>query len=309
MIEILKTSDGTLSPVPQPQPDCWINVVQPTSEETAKYSEEWGVPLDFLTDPLDIDETPRVDIDAPNMLIVVRTPRFDPDADIPFTTVPLGVIVTPDRIITISSQKDAVLEALVTRKVRNFSTANRTRFVLHVFHRTALLYLFHLKTINKRTASIEAQLEKSLHNEALLRLLDLEKSLVYFTTSIRSNELVMERLHRTPMLKMSAEDEDFLEDVIVDNKQAIEMANIYSNILSGMMDAFASIISNNLSVVMKFLTSVTIVLMLPTLVASIYGMNVKLPFQASPHAFLITMVASIVLSVVGTMIFVTRRWF
>lgn len=309
MMEVFRTSGGTLGAIPQAQPDCWINVVQPTSEETAKYSEEWGVPLDFLTDPLDADETPRLDIDAPNMLIVVRTPRFDPDADIPFTTVPLGIIVTPDRIITVSSQKDAVLDALVSGKVRNFSTANRTRFVLHVFQRTALLYLGHLKAINKRTTSIEAELQRSLHNEVLIRLLNLEKSLVYFTTSIRANELVMERLHRTRMLKMSEDDEDFLEDVIVDNKQAIEMANIYSNILSGMMDAFASVISNNLSVVMKFLTSVAIILMLPTLVASIYGMNVEVPFKHSPYAFLITMGTSIVLAAIWLVIFRRRRWF
>jgi magnesium transporter len=309
MVKILKTSEGTLSPVAQPQPDCWIDLVHPTAEETARYSREWDVPLDFLTDPLDADETPRLDIDAPNMLVVVRTPRFDPEAEVPFTTLPLGIIITPDRIITVSSQNDGVLEALIGGKVRNFSTANRTRFVLHVFQRTALLYLGHLKAINKRTTSIEAELQRSLHNEVLIRLLNLEKSLVYFTTSIRANELVMERLQRTRMLKMSEDEEDFLEDVIVDNKQAIEMANIYSNILSGMMDAFASIISNNISVVMKFLTSVTIILMLPTLVASIYGMNVPLPFQHSPHAFLITMLASIVLAATSVVVFVKRQWF
>jgi magnesium transporter len=309
MISMFKTSKERLIALSRAEPDCWINLVQPTPEEAADFSQEWGLPLDFLTDPLDADETPRVDIDSPNMLIVVRTPRFDPDAELPFITVPLGIIVGPDRIITVSSQKDGVLEDLINGKVRHFSTSNRTRFILHVFRRTALLYLVHLKAINKRTSSIEAELQRSLHNEALVRLLNLEKGLVYFTTSIRSNELVMERLHRTRMLKMSPEDEDFLEDVIVDNRQAIEMANIYSNILSGMMDAFASIISNNLGVVMKFLTSVTIILMLPTLVASIYGMNVPLPFQKSPHAFLLTMVASFVLAAIGVVIFIRRQWF
>jgi len=309
MLSIFKTSQGTLNAISRPEPDCWINLVQPTLEEATDLSREWGLPLDFLTDPLDADETPRVELDGPNMLIVVRTPRFDPDAEVQYTTLPLGIIIAPDRIITVSSQKDGVLEGFINGKVRNFSASNRTRFVLHVFRATALLYLKHLKEINKKTTGIEGELHRSLHNESLIRLLNLEKGLVYFTTSIRSNELVMERLHKMQMLKMSAEDEDFLEDVIVDNKQAIEMANIYSNILSGMMDAFASVISNNLSVVMKFLTSVTIILMLPTLVASIYGMNVPLPFQHSPHAFLITIIVSVALSILGVVIFVSRRWF
>ncbi len=309
MVSIFKTSEGTLSGIPLAEPDCWINLAQPTPEEARNLSREWGLPLDFLTDPLDADETPRVDIDGSNMLIVVRTPRFDAEAEVAYVTVPLGIIITPDRIITVSSQKDGVLEDFIKGKVRRFSTSNRTRFVLHVFRTTALLYLVHLKAINKKTSSIEAELHRSLHNKALIRLLNLEKGLVYFTTSIRSNELVMERLHKMRMLKMTAEDEDFLEDVIVDNKQAIEMANIYSNILSGMMDAFASVISNNLSVVMKFLTTVTIILMLPTLVASIYGMNVDLPFQHSPHAFLVTMVVSGVFTVVGIVTLVSRRWF
>jgi magnesium transporter len=309
MIEVYKTSGDMLKVLSVPEPDSWVNLVQPAPEETAGITRELGLPLDFLTDPLDADETSRVDIDDSNMLIVVRTPRFDPGAEVPYTTVPLGIIIAADRVITVSSQQDGVVEDFIHGRVRRFSTSNKTRFVLHIFRKTALLYLNHLKAINKKTAGIEEELHGSLHNEALIRLLNLEKGLVYFTTSLRSNELMMERLQKSPLFKMSPEDEDLLEDVIVDNRQAIEMANIYSNILSGMMDAFASIISNNLSVVMKFLTSVTIILMLPTLVASIYGMNVPLPFQQSPHAFLITMVASIALAVVGVVVFISRRWF
>jgi magnesium transporter len=308
MITVYKTTGKELETVSSPEPGSWVNIVQPSPDELAEFSREWDLPLDFLTDPLDADETPRMDVDPPNMLIVVRTPRVDLEEDVQYTTRPLGIILTPDRIITVSAQEDGVLNDFIKGKVRHFSTSNRTRFILLVFRNTALLFLRHLKEINKKTDAIEEELHRSLHNEALIRLLSLEKGLVYFTTSIRSNELVMERLHKTPFLKMSPEDEDFLEDVIVDNKQAIEMANIYSNILSGMMDAFASIISNNLSVVMKVLTSVTIILMLPTLVASIYGMNVPLPFQESQHAFLITMVTSFALAAVGVGIFINRRW-
>ncbi len=309
MIQIFKTSDGTLNILSKPEPDCWIHLAEPTVEETTSFSRELGLPLDFLADPLDADETPRMDVDGPHTLIILRTPRFEADAEVEYTTAPLGIILGQDRIITISSSKEGVLDAYISGKARNFSTLNRIHFVLHMFRITALLYLNHLKAINKKTTGIEAQLHKSLTNEALVQLLNLEKGLVYFTTSIRSNELLMERLQKSQQLKMSPEDQEFLEDVIVDNKQAIEMADIYSNILSGMMDAFASIISNNLSIVLKFLTSVTIILMLPTLVASIYGMNVPLPFQKAPQAFLITMLVSFILAAVGVVIFVKRRWF
>lgn len=308
MVRIFKTSEGTLNVLSRPEPDCWVSLAQPTMGEATSASRELGLPLDFLTDPLDTDETPRVDLHDPHILIVVRIPRFDPVAEVQYTTAPLGIILSPDRIITVSSQNEAVLQAYVTGKARNFSTANRTHFVLHIFRTTALLYLSHLKEINKKTTTIEAQLLKSLHNEALIQLLNLEKGLVYFTTSLRSNELMLERLQKSQLLKMSPKHVDFLEDLIVDNKQAIEMANVYSNILSGMMDAFASIISNNLSVIIKFLTSVTIILMLPTLVASIYGMNVKLPFGNSPYAFGITMAASIIPAAIAVVIFRMRRW-
>ncbi len=309
MLTILKTCGEALTVLPAPEADCWINLVQPTMDEAASVSRDCGVPLSFLTDPLDADETPRVDVDDPHMLIVIRTPRFDSSFQVQHTTSPLGVILSPDRVITVSTQKESVLEPFASGKARNFSTLRRTRFILHVFRMTSLLYLSHLKEINKKTTNLEAQVRKSLRNEALIGLLDLEKGLVYFTTALRSNDLVMERVQKTQLLKMSPEDQELLEDVIIDNRQAIQMADIYSNILSGMMDAFASVISNNLSTVIKFLTSVTIILMLPTLVASFYGMNVKLPFQSSPSAFLITMLASLIPSAIAVVIFVRKRWF
>jgi len=148
-----------------------------------------------------------------------------------------------------------------------------------------------------------------MKNEELIKLLNIEKSLVFFTTSLRSNELMMERLQKTEIIKMNPDDEDLMEDVITESKQAIEMSNVYSNILSGMMDAFASVISNNLNVVVKFLAAVTIILMIPTLIASLYGMNVKLPFQDSSHAFLITLSISFTLSAIGVLIFIKRKWF
>lgn len=191
-------------------------------------------------------------------------------------------------LITVCSKDVEVISDFVNGKAKNFFTENRSCFLLQAFLRTALLYLKHLKEINKRTNAIEDELEKAMKNEELIKLLNLEKSLVFFTTSLKSNELMMERLQKTEIVKLDPDDKELLEDVFIENKQAIEMSNVYSNILSGMMDAFASVISNNLNVVLKLLTAVTIILMIPTLIASIYGMNVRLPFQNSPQAFLIT---------------------
>jgi len=202
-----------------------------------------------------------------------------------------------------------VLQNFFKGTVKNFSTNKRNRLILQILSRAATVYLNYLKKINRQTTEIENRLHKSMKNEELINLLDFEKSLVYFSTSLRSNELVMDRLYRSGLLTKFEEDEDFLEDLIIENKQALEMTNIHSNILSSMMDAFASVISNNLNMVMKFLTSVTIILMIPTLIASIYGMNIRLPFARSSHAFAITIGASIMLSLIGVFIFIKRKWF
>ena len=271
MIEIFKKAEGELKRVKEFEKYRLVNVSNPTKGDLEKLVQE---------------------------------------LNIPFTTLPVGIILTKDLIVTICLKANIVWENFIMNiKVIDFSSTNRNRLILHFFQRTAVLYLVYLKEVNKRTTAVEEMLHKAMKNEELIKLLNLEKSLVYFTTSLRSNELMMERLQRSDILQFKSEDNDFLEDTIIDNKQAIETANIYSNILSGMMDAFASIISNNLNIVMKFLTSVTIILMLPTLVASIYGMNVRLPFQDSPYAFIITICILFTLSVIGVLIFIKRNWF
>ncbi len=310
MITIFKTIKNDLKEISEFENDCWVNVPNPTNEELEKLSQKLNVPLDFLTDTLDIDEKARIEIENECILIILRVPQFDEkDVDIPFTTLPVGIIITKDLFITVCSKECDVILDFINSKVRNFSTGNKGRFLLQIFLRTALLYLKYLKEINKRTTAVEKELHKAMKNEELIKLLNIEKSLVFFTTSLKSNELMMERLQKAQIVKMDIDDKDLLEDVLIENKQAIEMSNVYSNILSGMMDAFASVISNNLNVVMKFLTAVTIILMIPTLVASIYGMNVKLPFQNSPYAFLITFGISFTLSLIGILIFIKRKWF
>ncbi|GAK49877.1 magnesium and cobalt transport protein [Candidatus Moduliflexus flocculans] len=289
----------------------WIHLTSPTDEELQHIYRifQGMVPMDFLTDPLDINERSRIEVDDHSVLIIARFPVFNQSRDIAFTTQPVGIIYTEDAILTICCQDSDIFADFINGKVKNFSTQFRSRFMLQLFLKIALRYLSYLKEINLRTAEIEKELHQAMKNEELIKLLNLEKSLVFFTTSLKSNEIVMERLQKIPMIKMYPDDQDLLEEVMIENKQAIEMANIYSNILSGMMDAFASIISNNLNVVMKFLTSVTIILALPTLVASIYGMNVALPFQDLPHAFAITMFISFAVAGYTVYLFFRQKFF
>jgi magnesium transporter len=310
MIQIFKNANGALAEIESKEKDSWIKVTSPTQEEVAKLSRELNIPLAFLMDPLDVDERARVEKDDGYTLAVIRIPWFDEkNAKIPFSTLPLGIIMNSDRIITVCGRDTDVLLDFLVGKVRNFSIEHRVRFLIQVFLRVSLLYLKYLRQINTMTEQVERELHKALKNEELIKLLDIEKSLVFFITSLKSNELMMDRLFRTNIIAIDEDSKELLEDVIIETRQAIEMANIYSSIESGMMDAFASVISNNLNVVLKFLTSVTIILMLPTLVASIYGMNVPLPFQRSPHAFLIVVGFSFLLSVLVVLIFMKRKYF
>jgi magnesium transporter len=309
MYNIFKANHDGLLITDELQKDCWVRVSSPIPAECEFLSKQLGIPPAFLTDPLDVDERARIEIDEGVTLVIVRIPYFDKDnEDIPYMTLPLGVIFTDDCILTVCSKFVEGFLDFVVGRVKGFSIEHRGRFLLQIFSRAALLYLSYLKEINKRTDFIEGELHKSMRNVELIKLLNLEKSLVFFTTSLRSNEFMMERLQKTG-IRMSEDDKDLLDDVIIENKQAIEMANIYSNILSGMMDAFASVINNNLTLVMKLLTSVTIILMIPTFVSSTFGMNVPLPFQNSPHAFLIVTGIALMLSLTGVAIFWKRRWF
>lgn len=309
LISIFKTSGSMQKLIHEYQEDSWINVINPNEDEIKKLSQGLGIPVDFLMSPLDIDERSRIESEKGKLLILIRTPNLDSSKKIQYTTVPLAITITENMIVTVCSINNDVIREFVNGRVKGWDTAKRSRFVLQIFSRTALIYLDHLKQINRDTTAVEDRLQESMKNKELIELLNLEKSLVYFTTSLRANEIVMERLQRIQLLKMYPDDLEILDDVITENKQAMDMAEIYSNILSGMMDAFASVISNNLNVVMKFMASMTIILTFPMLIASFYGMNVKLPLQDAPYAFIFTLILSIVLSVTSAIIFIKRRWF
>ena len=215
---------------------------------------------------------------------------------------PIGIIfVRDDYFITVSIKKNDIIQNLMKNNMKNIITYKKSRFLLQILYENASMYLNLLKKINKETEIAESVLKNSMKNKALLKLLSLEKSLVYFTTSLKANEVVMEKTMRGKIIKLYEEDEDILEDSIIENKQAIEMAKIYSDILNGTMDAYASIISNNLNGVMKFLTSITIILSIPTMLASFWGMNVPVPMQNNPWGFGILILISLIISLIATL--------
>ncbi|MBN1786438.1 MAG: magnesium transporter CorA family protein, partial [Candidatus Methanofastidiosa archaeon] len=272
-------------------------------------SQQFDIPVDFIKDPLDINERSRTESEGTVTLIVIRTPHFDPEEEsVQFSTTSLGIIICESVIITVSLKFNDICEKITSKRVRNVNPAKKSRFVLQLFYHSSLTYLDYLKRINARSSAVEGELHESLKNEELIKLLNLEKSLVYFSTSLKANELMMEKLQKSVFLHLYPEDEDLFDDVIIENRQAIEMAKIYTDILTGTMDAFASVISNNLNVVMKVLTSVTIILMLPTLVASIYGMNIRLPFMNDHYAFEITMGMSLISALLGIFFLYRKKW-
>lgn len=285
----------------------WINLTNPSENEIKKVCENINIQEDFIRDALDFEEKARIDTedDDGTILFVIDVPIIEKSSEIEgneiYTTMPLGMIfVRDDFFITVSLRKNKIIEDFEKRKIKDFQTYKKSKLLLQILYLNSSYYLTYLKQINKETEIAENILKNSMKNKELLKLLSLEKSLVYFTTSLKSNELVMEKTNRGKIIKLYEEDEDILEDAITENRQAIEMANIYRDILNGTMDAYASIISNNLNGVMKFLTSITIVLAIPTMISSFWGMNVNLPFQESKFGFPIMVLISILLTFIVT---------
>jgi magnesium transporter len=308
-VTIYKTSQNKVHSVPQIEEGCWVNIVKPDKEEVEALSQYFNVPPDFLTASLDIDEIARIETEDGATLIILKTPFFDEtNLDVLYFTLPIGIILTGDLIITVCAKESNIIQDFLLNKVRNFSSANRQKFILQLFLRATLLYLQYLKQINNATNVIQKKLEQSSQNKQLIKLLNIEKSLVYFTTSLKSNALMLERMQKLSLLGADPENEDLYDDIVIESKQAIEMADIYSDILSGMMDAFASIISNNLNIVMRALTSIAIIITLPIILASLYGMNVRLPLQDSPYAFLVIILLSLLLILLGLAFFVKNKW-
>lgn len=272
----------------------WIKLVNPVAEELNAVSKVTGAPLDFLKAALDEEERSRIELEEEHILVLTDIPVMLNETN--YDTLPLGIILAQEVLITVCLRDNPVLTEFSREYHRSFNTGKRTRFLFQILYKSATYYLKYLRQINKRTDQIEADLRKSLKNQEIFQLMDLQKGLTYFTASLRSNGVVMDRLLRLRtnsqaqhLIRIYEEDEDLLEDVIIENNQAIQMVEMYTNILSGMTDAFASIISNNLNMVMKFLASMTIILAVPTMLASFWGMNVNVPFMHHPFGFIIVL--------------------
>ncbi len=311
MLQIFKSTDSGLTTLDQVEDGAWINLVSPNEQEILSISKDLNIPAEHLKAALDEEERSRIEVDEGCTIVLIDIPV--PSANLQdggiFYTIPLGIIINGKNIVTVSLQENYVIKSFIDQRIKSFYTFKKTRFLLQILYRNSKLYLQYLRHIDKASDKIESKLHKSLKNKELIQLLELEKSLVYFSTSLKSNEIVLEKILRSTPVKMYPDDTDLLEDVIVENKQAIEMANIYSNILTGTMDAYASVISNNLNIVMKFLTSVTIVLSVPTMVASFFGMNVDVPFENNPHAFVIIFIITLFFSMILAITMLRKQLF
>ena len=302
MVKYFRSEDGKIRERTEPETGGWIALTNPTAAEILEVSARYEIDIDDLKAPLDEEERSRIEMEDHYTLILVDIPIIEERNEKDwYGTIPMGIIMREDIMITVCLMETPILTAFMEGRVRGFNTYWKTRFILQILYKNASWYLHYLRIIDKKSEEVETRLNKSSKNEELIEVLELEKSLVYFTTSLRSNEVVLEKLLRSEKIKKYPEDEELLEDVIIENKQASEMANIYSGILSGTRDAFASIISNNQNTMMKFLASVTIVMSIPTIVASFYGMNVNLagmPFAGSPYGFGGVVLFSFVVSLV-----------
>lgn len=314
MVQYFEKHKSKLETLEQSLPNCWINISPPfNSAELDNLATELNIPIDFLTDPLDIDERTRFEVEDEAKLIVVNTPALNEggrDSLTLYITVPIGIILTEEHIITISSYETAVIQKFIEGKVRGFQPSDFSMFVLQILEQNVYTYLHCLKDINVRRNTIEREVYESSQNRDLKRLLSLEKSLVYFVTALSSNALLKQKLQRMDLLNIQKDEDkaDLLEDIMIDNSQAQEMAHIYTNILSNTMGALASMISNNLNEVMQRLTLITIILMVPTLVASFYGMNVTdLPLQDNPYAFWLLLGGSMLFSICLVIFFRNKR--
>lgn len=284
MISFYSYTEGRFGQCDEPIPGCWVSVINPSPQEIKELIDVYGLDSGFVKSSLDEEESSRIEREDDQTLVIIDTPvsSMDEDKTRMFYTMPIGIIITKDYVFTISLQENQVLDEAMRGTIRNLRPDFKTRFVLQLLLRISARFLFHLKQIDKISSAAEQQLHDAMKNELLMQLLALEKSLVYFSTSLKANEATIEKIHRGRVIKLYDEDQDLLEDVLIEMKQAIEMSSIYSGILSSMMDGFSSVISNNQNIVMWRLTIITVILEIPNIVVGFYGMNTEtLPFDSS----------------------------
>ena len=315
MIKIYKKTGEELTLIQQPETDCWINIAPPFNmEQLEQLAKQLSVPFSYIVDCIDQYERSRYEKQDTSRLIVINTPilneGFDLEDEATYITIPVGIILIPEMILTVCSVNNPMVEWFEKNVLKNIELEDRSNFVLKIFERNVFYFLHYLREINKRISQIEKELNYSSRNQELNKLLHMQKALIYFVNDLRANEMVLMKIQRTDFLLLedNTDAKELMQDIIIDNSQALEMANVYSNILGNMMGAFASIISNNLGHVVNRLTAVTIALMVPTLIAGVYGMNVDLPFQHHAHAFTIVVIISVVVTIAFVVYFRKKRW-
>lgn len=310
MKKIYLTVDDHLTEISTLEKGCWVHLQNPTREEIDGLNARFALDPTYLQAALDEEESARLEREGDQMLLIVDIPYVEAEGSgYSYSTIPMGIIMCDDVIITVSTRDTPIITDFTEERIRGFWTFKRTRFILQLLYRNASRFLAYLKQIDKASMMVQERLQKSMRNQELIQMMKLEKSLVFFSTSLKGNEMVMEKLLRTDLLRKYPDDADLLDDVMVENKQAIEMCAIYRDIMSGTMDAFASIISNNLNIVMKVLTSLTVIMAIPTLFASFWGMNTKVPWEGSMMGFWIVIGLSLMASVVAFVLLKKKKMF
>ncbi len=312
MIQYISKEDGKLVFNEKWKEGVWINITPPHQiDELQELSNKFDIPLDFLTDPLDIEERARYEREDHIRLIVISIPFKDTEEihnNSYYRTIPLGIVITPTNVITISTKENNVISKFIENRVKNFNPANAPHFILKILEHTALWYLEYLRRLNHKRNALEKELYNSSRNKELKELLKIEKSLVYFLNSLKADELLLMKMKRLDLLRIKDNEDyvDYFEDIIIDYSQGLDMANVHTNILGGIMDTYSTIISNNFNMFIRRLTYITIILEVPMLVASFYGMNVTLPFSEYKFIFIILLSVSLTLGI-ALVFFVTKR--
>ncbi len=295
-------------------PGSWINVINPSNEELEKIASWVNWDVDILKSSLDIDERSRIEHEGDNFMVIVNLPLLDDEGQ--FDTLPCSMVFTPKNFLTLCSRENRIIGSFTKANASMFDTKNRTQMMLDILYKSTQFYLRYLKIINRKTESIEYTLRNTTNNKELFQLMEIQKSLVYFTTALKDNHLILQKLMRlvrvksmNGILEFSEDDIDYLEDIMIENKQAIEMVDMHRTILESMMDGFASVINNNVNQVMKFLASITIILSIPTMLASFWGMNVGLPLTQTRFGFWYVVAASIILTILVILFFRKKKMF
>ena len=306
MLNIYSTENGKLAEKDAICPGAWVQLIAPTDSEITTVCSTLHMDEALVRAALDEEERSRIDTEDGHTLILVDTPTVEAQGrSFVYSTIPFGIVLSEENIVTVCIKESSLSRAFSEGPVKNFSTKKKNRMTLQLLYRNATLFLFYLREVDKASNRVENELHVSMQNKELIQMLGLEKSLVYFSTSLKSNEMVLEKLMRMDFVRDFPDDRELLEDVIIENKQAIEMSNIYRDILSGTMDAFASVISNNLNVVMKVLASITIIMTVPTIIFSLWGANVNVPFGESWWGFYA--ITGLAAGITGLVFFVMKK--